>query len=58
MEGLPRGVPLQKNRGREKVQVVYEKPNYQLTGATPDDLVGLILAALAAAQKAAREAKP
>jgi len=53
MEGLPRGVPLQKNRGREKVQVVYEKPNYPLTGATPDDLVGLILAALAAAQKAA-----
>jgi len=45
-----KGVPLEESKIRERVITIYEKPNYQLTGTTPDDLVRLVLEA---AQKAA-----
>ena len=43
MEGGLKGVPLEEGPIREKVQAIYGKPNYQLTGTTPDDLVRLVL---------------
>jgi lipoate-protein ligase A len=45
VEGFLRGVPLVEEKIREKVQLVYGKPSYQLTGTTPDDLVRLVLEA-------------
>jgi lipoate-protein ligase A len=43
MEELLKGVPLGEGSIREKIQSIYSKPNYQLTGTTPDDLVRLVL---------------
>jgi lipoate-protein ligase A len=43
MEGCLKGVPLEEGPIREKVQAIYGKPNYQLTGTAPDDLVRLVL---------------
>jgi lipoate-protein ligase A len=41
-----KGVPAEEKKVKEKVQSIYEKPNYQFTGTTPDDLVRLILEAV------------
>jgi len=40
------GVPAEEKRLKEKVQSIFEKPNYQFTGTTPDDLVRLVLQAV------------
>jgi len=41
-----KGVPAEEKKIKEKVQSIYEKPNYQFTGTTPDDLVRLVLEAV------------
>jgi len=43
VEEALKGIPAEENRVKEKVQAVYEKPGYQFTGTTPDDLVRLVL---------------
>jgi hypothetical protein len=40
-----KGVPAEDKKVKEKVQSIYDKPNYQFTGTTPDDLVRLVLEA-------------
>ena len=45
VEGLLKGVSLEEDQIREKVRVIYGKPNYQLTGTTPEDLTRLVLEA-------------
>jgi len=45
VEDLLKGVSLEEDPMREKVRVIYGKPNYQLTGTIPEDLVRLVLEA-------------
>jgi lipoate-protein ligase A len=45
VEGLLKGVPLDEDQIRERVKVIYDKSNYQLTGTTPVDLARLVLEA-------------
>jgi len=45
VEEVLKGTSLEEKTVREKVQMVYEKPGYQFTGTTPDDLVRLVLEA-------------
>jgi lipoate-protein ligase A len=46
VEECLRGTPAEEKKVKEKVRSIYEKPNYQFTGTTPDDLVRLILEAV------------
>jgi len=41
-----RGVPALEEQIKEKIKPVYERPNYQFTGTTPEDLVRLVLEAV------------
>jgi lipoate-protein ligase A len=41
-----KGVPAEEKKVKERVQSVFDKPNYQFTGTTPDDLVRLVLEAV------------
>ncbi len=45
VEGLLKGVPLEEDPIREQAKIIYEKPNYQLTGTAPEDLARLVLEA-------------
>lgn len=40
-----KGIPAEEKVIKEKIQAIYDKPNYQFTGTTPDDLVRLVLEA-------------
>ncbi len=42
VEEALQGINLQKEMILERIQSIYQKPNYQFTGTTPEDLLKLV----------------